>query len=363
MNAPTNAPTNAPANAPMDGAILSSEELAAVAGVMTEAGVSLAGPLSASMMSGGKSNLTLALTDGDARWVMRTPPRAGRTPSAHDVIREYRVVSALGSTPVPVAPAVASYEEEDLIGGAFAICGYVDGRTIQARPQLDDMSDQQVASAVESLAETLAALHAVDHVAAGLERFGRPDGYAARQLKRWSGQWEIVGEAFEPSTRTLAGELADKLGDNLPGQHATGIVHGDYRLDNTLVRVGSDALGDHVSVAAVVDWELSTIGDPVADVAMMCVYRDPAFDLVVGSECAWTSDRLPGVEGLAAAYERAGGVALRDFDAHLALGYFKLAVIAAGIDHRYRAGATHGDGFDTAGQSVAPFLEAGLARL
>ena len=347
-------------------ALLSDDELASVAAVMREAGVELAGDLEASLISGGKSNLTLRLTDGAQTWVMRTPPRAGRTPSAHDVIREYQVVSALGPTPVPVAPAVASYAEEDLIGGAFAICGYVDGRTVQTQEQLAGLSDAQVGSAVDALASTLAALHAVDHVAAGLERFGRPDGYAARQLKRWSGQWEIVGTHFSGDVRAAADRLAGRLADGLPTQHATGIVHGDYRLDNTLVQVatdGPDGPDDRVSVAAVVDWELSTIGDPVADVAMMCVYRDPAFDLIIGSPTAWTSERMPDPEGLAASYEQAGGVALRDFDAHLALGYFKLAVIAAGIDHRFRAGATHGEGFDTAGESVGPLLEAGLARI
>ncbi|WP_141015580.1 phosphotransferase family protein [Nocardioides sambongensis] len=342
------------------GELLSTEELAAVAGVMSDAGTTPAAPLTARLIAGGKSNLTFRLTDGASSWVMRTPPRAGRTPSAHDVVREYRVVDALGPTAVPVAPAVASYAEEDLIGGAFAICDFVEGRTVQTADQLADLSDAQVTSAIDALTRTLAALHAVDHVAVGLERFGRPDGYAARQLKRWTGQWEIVGEHFSGDVRSAADRLAARLGEGLPTQHATGIVHGDYRLDNTLIRTGA---GPEVTVAAVVDWELSTIGDPVADVAMMCTYRDPSFDLIIGSPCAWTSPRLPDAETLAASYESAGGVPLRDFDAHLALAHYKLAVIAAGIDHRYRAGATHGAGFDTAGDAVGPLLEAGLRRL
>lgn len=342
---------------------LTTGELEAIAAVMADAGTAPEGPLTADLIAGGRSNLTFRLTDGASSWVMRTPPRAGRTPSAHDVAREFRVVKALGSTDVPVAPAIVSYEDEDLIGGPFAICGFVPGRTVQTARQLADLSDAHVRSAVTSLSETLAALHSVDHVAVGLERFGRPDAYAARQLKRWSGQWEIVGEHFPDPTKSLATALANRLGDHLPEQHATGIVHGDYRIDNTLLRIDSDPLGDTAAVTAVVDWELSTIGDPVADVAMMAVYRDPAFDLVIGTDTAWTSDRLPDAEGLAASYERAGGVELRDFDQHLALGYLKLAVIAAGIDHRFRSGATHGEGFDTAGDAVAPLLESGLARL
>ena len=342
---------------------LTPAELDAVASVMAASGTTPAGPLSSTLIAGGRSNLTFRLTDGASTWVMRTPPRAGRTPSAHDVVREYRVIHALGATAVPVAPAVVAYEEEDLLGGAFAICGFVEGRTLQSSASLDQLTDAQVASAVTSLAEALATLHAVDHVAVGLERFGRPDGYAARQLRRWSGQWDIVGESFDEQVRGLAADLVARLGDALPEQKAVAIVHGDYRIDNTLLRVGDgDGDGD-VEVAAIVDWELSTVGDPVADVAMMAVYRDPAFDLVIGEPCAWTSARLPDAAGLAAAYENAGGAELVDLERHLALAHLKLAVIAAGIDHRYRAGAATGAGFDTAGQAVAPLLEGGLAWL
>lgn len=111
------------------------------------------------------------------------------------------------------------------------------------------------------------------------------------------------------------------------------------------------------------DWELSTIGDPVADVAMMCAYRHPAFDQIVGVPSAWTSDRLPDVGALAEAYEAAGGVPPVDWDFHLALAYFKVAAIAAGIDHRYRSGMGSGPGFDSAGAAVAPYLIAGLDAL
>lgn len=338
---------------------LTSEELAGIAAAMTDAGVALAGPLRARTLTAGRSNLTYRLDDDRDSWVLRTPPRLGRTPSAHDVAREFRAIQAVGRSDVPVPPAVLLHEDEHLLGAPFAISGYVDGRTIQTRDQLAGLDDVQLASAIDALSRTLAALHAVDHVAVGLERFGRPDGYAARQLRRWSGQWQIVGAHFDASVAALAATLVDRLADRLPEQTATGIVHGDYRLDNALVRIAPA----EVTVAAVVDWELSTIGDPVADVASMCVYRDPAFDLVIGAPSAWACDRMPSVEHLAASYERAGGVPLRDFDEHLALAYLKLAVIAAGIDHRHRAGATHGDGFDTAGQAVPLLLASGLDRL
>jgi len=335
---------------------LSASDLAAIAGEMTRSGVTPAGPLTADLIAGGRSNLTFRLSDGEQDWVLRTPPRRGRTPSAHDVAREHRVTAALHGSAVPVPPAVALCEDEGLIGGPFAISGYVAGSTVQTRDRLDALGGARITALAETLVETLAALHAVDHVAVGLERFGRPDAYAARQLRRWWGQWDLVGT---PGLDALAREVGARLGSALPEQRATGIVHGDFRIDNTLLDLPEQ--GDGVPrVAAVVDWELSTIGDPVADVAMMCGYRHPAFDLIVGSRSAWASPLLPDAAGLAASYEHAGGVALAGWEAHLALAYFKIGVIAAGIDHRRREGSGSGPGFDTAGESVPIYLE--LAR-
>ena len=334
---------------------LTSAELDAVSTLMAESGVALAGPLSSTLIAGGRSNLTFKLTDGERRWVLRTAPRAGRTPSAH-VAREFRVTRALRGSAVPVPPAVLLHEDEDAVGGPFAISEFVDGACVQSRADLDALSDAMIDECVKQLVGTLAALHAVDPAAVGLQGHGRPDGYAERQVRRWSGQWELVGT---PPLDALAVETGRLLAAAVPGQRSSGIVHGDYRIDNTILRI------DHsVSVAAVVDWELSTLGDPVADVALMCVYRHPSLDLVLGSPSAWTSDRLPSPPALAAAYESAGGVPLDGWEFHLALGYYKLAVIAAGIDHRRRAGATSGPGFDTAGDAVGPLLEAGneLAR-
>lgn len=331
---------------------LTSSELAAVADVLTTAGAEVVGPLRASLIAGGRSNLTFRLQDEASSWVLRTPPRSGRTPSAHDVAREFRVTRALGAVGIPVPPAVVLCEDERVIGGPFAVAGFVDGTTVQTRSDLDLLDDATVGECVDRLLEVLAGLHSVDHVGAGLQRLGRPDGYSARQVGRWSSQWALVGT---PALERAAAEVAGRLHAALPEQRSVGVVHGDFRIDNTILR-----LAGPVQVAAVVDWELSTIGDPVADVALMCVYRHPALDLVLGSPSAWTSARLPTTDELAARYEAAGGVELADWDFHLALGYFKLAVIAAGIDYRYRAGATHGSGFDTAGDAVGPLLEAGL---
>jgi aminoglycoside phosphotransferase (APT) family kinase protein len=245
-----------------------------------------------------------------------------------------------------------------VLGVPFTVSGFVDGVAIRTQADLASYDDDRLRTVVDSLLETLAALHRVDHVKVGLETFGRPDGYAARQLRRWSGQWETVGEE---RLGGLAREVVARLTATVPDQRATSIVHGDYRVDNTLLTPAGAARADRV--AAVVDWELSTIGDPVADVAMMCAYRHPPFDLVVGAPSAWTSPRLPSVDELAGGYERVGGVTLEHWRFHHALACFKVAVISAGIDHRRRAGSGSGAGFDTAGDAVEPYLELAAQQL
>ncbi|MFC7504932.1 phosphotransferase family protein [Nocardioides sp. CPCC 206347] len=330
---------------------LTAPELESVGRQLSEVGVDLAGALESVLIAGGRSNLTYAITDDVSRWVLRTPPRTGRTASAHDVAREHRVTAALMATEVPVAPAVLLCEDESVLGVPFTVSGFVDGAAVRTQEDLETYDDEALASVVHSLLESLAMLHRVDHVAAGLGSFGRPDGYAARQLRRWSGQWDTVGDE---RLRPLASSVVEQLTATVPEQRFTSVVHGDYRIDNTLLASDSAAAG---SVAAIIDWELSTIGDPIADVAMMCAYRHETFDLVIGAPSAWTSNRLPDAEVLAAGYEKAGGVPLENWDFHQALACFKVAVISAGIEHRRQAGSGSGAGFDTAGQAVEPYLE------
>jgi len=331
----------------------SPEELALVAQALAATGVEVAGPIEAQPISGGRSNLTSVISDGRTRWILRTPPRAGRTASAHDVAREHRVATALAASGVPVPPALLLCEDESLLGVPFTVSGHVEGAAIRTQDDLAVHDDATVGAVVTDLLATLAALHRVDHVAVGLEDFGRPDGYAERQLMRWSRQWDSVGAS---GLEALARDVIARLAARVPPQRATSIVHGDYRIDNTLIAVD----GPSPRVAAVIDWELSTIGDPVADVAMMCAYRYAPFDLVLGAPSAWTSERLPAAGELGAGYEAAGGVRLDDWEFHLALACFKVAVIAAGIDHRRRAGAGAGPGLETAGEAVEPYLDLAL---
>ncbi|QBJ96097.1 phosphotransferase family protein [Rhodococcus sp. ABRD24] len=317
-------------------------------------GVAVDGELRAELISGGKSNLTFKVSDDVSRWVLRRPPTAGLTPSAHDVAREFRVCAALQDSPVPVAPTVVLCEDPSVMGAPFAVTGFVDGRVIRTVDDIDLLSDAEIGSCTGELVRVLAALHDVDYRAVGLESFGRPDGYLSRQVALWARQWERVKTRDLPDLERLHGMLEASI----PGESQAAIVHGDYRIDNTLV-----AADDPGRVVAVVDWELSTLGDPLADLAQMCVYRHPALDDILGEPAAWTSTRLPSADAIAHMYSAATGTPLDHWGFYLGLANFKLAVIAEGITHRHLAGATTGDGFAHACEAVPPLVAAGLAAM
>jgi aminoglycoside phosphotransferase (APT) family kinase protein len=339
---------------PVTGSTTTGLDLAAIGHFLREHGVAVDGELSARMIEGGRSNLTYLVSDASSRWVLRRPPTGAVTRSAHDVAREFQVMRALEQTEVPVARTVALCRDAAVIGADFTVVEYVEGATIRTQANLDALDEAQVAACAEGLVAALAALHRVDHRSVGLEKFGRSDAYASRQLRTWSGQWGLVASGPSP----LAEQLLRGLLENVPVQGSATIVHGDYRVDNTIVD-----LDDPGPVRAIVDWELSTIGDPVADVAMMCAYRHPGLDLVLGTRAAWTSPRLPSVDDLAGMYEAISGIRLDHWEFYLGLSYYKLAVIAEGINHRYQQGVTVGEGFDGAGESVTAFLEAGLRHV
>ncbi|MDF3308979.1 phosphotransferase family protein [Rhodococcus sp. T2V] len=329
-------------------------DLVALQKFLSDLNVPLNGDLRADLISGGKSNLTYAILDDSSRWVLRRPPTAGLTPSAHDVAREFRITSALQGTDVPVAATVALCEDDSVMGAPFTVVEHVTGQVIRTKSDLDALSDADIDSCTDELVRVLGALHNVDYDAVGLSQLGRPDGYVARQVKLWASQWGRVKTTDSADVDRLHAALAESI----PQQSESSIVHGDYRIDNTIL-----APGDVSTVAAVVDWELSTLGDPLTDVALMCVYRHPALDLVLGEPAAWTSPRLPSADDLAQRYTVASGRELVHWNFYLALANFKLAVIAEGINHRYRAGATVGDGFDKAGDAVPEFIAAGLRAL
>ncbi|NUP34931.1 MAG: phosphotransferase family protein [Streptomycetaceae bacterium] len=314
----------------------------------------LKGPLRGELLHGGRSNLTYRVTDGTAGWVVRRPPLGGLTPSAHDMGREFRVVAALRGTDVPVAAAVALCEDPSVMGVSFSVVEYVPGRVIRTHADLHALPVEEIRRCGTALVDVLARLHAVPYQEVGLGDFGRPDGFLVRQVKRWRGQWETVTTGPLPDLD----RLYERLAEAVPADSGTSIVHGDYRIDNAIVDPE-----DPGRIRALVDWEMAALGDPLADLGLHLVYRDPAFDPVLGGSAASTSVRLPGIDELAEHYARATGRDLARLGFYLGLGYFKIAVIAEGIHARHQQGLTVGDGFETVGRAVPPLAAAGLRAL
>ena len=220
-------------------------------------------PLSFERISGGHSNLTYGVSDAAGRrWALRRPPLGKRLGSAHDMGREHKVVSALGPTAVPVAPVVGLCEDESVNGAPFYVMEFVEGPILRGLAEAEAFPDEADRRAIgERVADTLVDIHAVDPDAVGLGDLGRKEDYVARQLHRWQGQWE------KSKTRELPAidAVHERLEARIPEQGPATIVHGDYRLDNMILTPGGE-------VAAVVDWELCTLGDPLADVGLLMVY-------------------------------------------------------------------------------------------
>ncbi len=313
-----------------------------------------AGPVvSARLLAGGKSNLTYALSDGSHDWVLRRPPLGHVLATAHDMVREHRVLTALHGTEVPVPRTVALGRDHEVLGCDFYLMEFVAGTAYARADQLVAIGAARSQAVAEQLLDTLATLHTIDPATVGLGDFGRPEGYLERQVRRW-------GQQFERSrTRDLApaDELHRLLVRRVPATSAASVVHGDYRLDNLL-------FDDRDRPVAVLDWEMATLGDPLTDIALMLTY-DRLGTLLEGAPVPDVA-RAPGYPqeaDLLARYATASGRDLADLGFHLGLAAFKVAVILEGIHVRHRAGQTVGPGFDGVGEAVLPLLESGLTAL
>jgi aminoglycoside phosphotransferase (APT) family kinase protein len=313
------------------------------------------GDLSASVIAGGKSNLTYEVTDGATSWIVRRPPLGHVQATAHDMGREYTAMSALAGTGVPVPQTYAHCADESVLGAPFYVMQKVEGVAYRRAAELDALGADRTTAIAGRLVEVLAALHAVDPEQVGLGDFGRPQGFLERQVRRWGKQLE----GSKTRERPDADELHRLLAERLPAEDPSvlGIVHGDYRLDNCLVAADDE-------IHAVVDWEMATLGDTRTDVALMLVYEtlgaSAGGDLVsdVAKARGW-----PGNDQQLAAYAAASGREPGDMNFHLALGYFKLAVILEGIHYRYLKGQTVGEGFDRIGEGFDLIIAAGLHSL
>ena len=287
-------------------------------------------PLTFERIAGGHSNLTYRVTDAAGRsWALRRPPLGKRLGSAHDMAREHRVVSALASTPVPVAPVLGLCEDESVNEAPFYVMEFVEGPILRGLAEADLFPDEADRRAIgERVADTLVAIHAVDPDAAGLGELGKKEDYVARQLHRWQGQWE----KSKSREMALVDEVHDRLAARIPEQGPATIVHGDYRLDNMI-------LSERGEVAAVVDWELCTLGDPLADVGLLLVYwAQPGEEGTALGQPANLAPGFPSREELRDRYAEASGRDLSELDFFIALGYWKLAIILEGVYARYKAG-------------------------
>jgi aminoglycoside phosphotransferase (APT) family kinase protein len=315
------------------------------------------------LVSGGRSNLTFTVSSPAGDVVLRRPPLSNRLPTAHDMGREHRVISGLWDTAVPVPKALAYCTDEEVIGAPFYVMDRVDGYIVRDSLPAGYADREEERQAIGfGLIDVLADLHSVDPGAVGLGDYGRPDGYLARQIKRWIGQWEATRLEDDPALVGLD-QLAERLRNEMPDSPTGPIVHGDYRMDNTMLDPTTPG-----KVAAVLDWELSTLGDPLADLGLLYIYWQEKSDNATQNAAGLIPSVtvLPGFPTRSELYDRYASRTGRDLSAlpwYVGFGCFKLAVILAGVAARGRAGAMIGDGFVEVAERILPLVEVGHEAL
>jgi aminoglycoside phosphotransferase (APT) family kinase protein len=310
------------------------------------------------LISGGRSNLTYLARGGGREWVLRRPPLGHVLPTAHDMAREYRVLSALASTDVPAPRPIALCEDAAINDMPFYVMEYRPGVVLaQDIPPGYAPTPGDRRRISQALVDTLVRLHAVDYRAVGLEGFGRPEGYLERQVRRWSEQWQRSKTAELPEID----ELIRRLRAALPESPAPTIVHGDYRLGN----VALDPT-DPGRIVAIFDWEMATLGDPLADLGYTLIYwteaADPPPSGGVGTASTFTA--TPGFftrADIIAEYARLSGRPVDTIDFYQVLALYKLAVISEGIYARYLQGKTLGEGFQGMHRSAGPLAQRALS--
>ncbi|GAA2682810.1 phosphotransferase family protein [Actinoplanes palleronii] len=307
-------------------------------------------PLTATMFAGGRSNLTYAVTDGTNRWVLRRPPLGHVLPTAHDMVREHKVLAALSAAGFPVPAPVRLCTDTEVIGAPFYLMEHVDGTIYRDVAHLEKID---IGSLTLTLVDTLADLHALVPAEIGLGDFGKAEGFNARQVRRWKQQLDAS------RSRDLSGieELHARLAADIPAGGPGAVVHGDFRLDNVLI-------GPDLEVNAVLDWEMSTLGDPLSDLALMLVYAGRP--LLIKDGRPFAPIDLPGhpsLDEMATRYAQRSGRDVGDLHWYVGFAAFKLAVILEGVHYRYTKGQTVGAGFDTVGAMVPDLIEQGHRAL
>ena len=312
------------------------------------------GPLEVEQFKGGQSNPTFRLTAGGKRYVLRRKPPGKLLPSAHAVDREYKVITALRDTDVPVARTYCLCEDDSVIGTAFYVMDCVDGRVLWDQT-LPGMTNAQRAAIYDEMNRVLAALHMVDYEKVGLGDFGKPGNYLVRQISRWTKQYR----ASETEKIEAMENLIAWLPENIPSGDETSLVHGDYRLDNMIFHPTEPR------VLAVLDWELSTLGHPIADFAYHCMswrLDGAAYRGLAGADLA--SLGIPNETQYVAAYcKRTGRDHIDHWDFYVAYNMFRLAGILQGIMGRYVDGTAANAHALESGRRARPMAEAGWRQV
>ncbi|MET4705136.1 phosphotransferase family protein [Frigoribacterium sp. UYMn621] len=319
--------------------------------------------LDATLIMGGRSNLTYRVLGGTSPLVLRRPPLGHVLASAHDMAREFRVISALGGSTVPVPEALLYRDDTDGtagVGTPFYLMGLVEGQVLSSPAANVPFSPTQLRTLSLDLVATLAELHSIDPASVGLEDFGRASGYLERQVRRWGEQYDKSRSRELPELDALQASLREKV----PSTIGSSLVHGDFRLDNAIVQVDS---GGRPRIAAILDWEMATIGDSFTDLGLLGLYWDISSiseqAAAVAASAVDPAAGYPSFAELLDAYAAARGTAVPELSWYLAFAAYKLAIILEGIHLRFQAGETVGSGFDTIGGLVTPLARAGLRSL
>lgn len=290
----------------------------------------VAAPVTYTLIAGGHSNLTYAATDAAGRrLVVRRPPLGHVLATAHDMAREHRIISAVGRSEVPVPRCVGLCSDDAVNGAPFYVMDFVDGVVLDSLAKARAVSEDNRRALADALVDVLAQLHAVDVDAIGLGDLARKDAFVERQLKRWSKQWE----ASKTRELPVVDEVIRRLSSRIPAQQRASIVHGDYRFGNCLVDP------DGARISAVLDWELCTLGDPLADLGYLRVWWTNPDESAIRGDEPTAAGGFGSFEALVERYERASGLDVGQLGYYVSLGALRLAVINAGVYLRYREGA------------------------
>lgn len=314
------------------------------------------GPLSAEKFAGGQSNPTFKLSAGDRKFVLRRKPPGQLLASAHAVDREFRVIAALQDTDVPVPGAVALCKEDEIIGSMFYLMEYLEGRVFWD-PVLPELTNDERSAVYDDMNRVLAAMHSINVADVGLGDYGRPGNYFERQVGRWTKQYR----ASETQTVPAMEELMAWLPENMPAEDdRVALVHGDYRLDNVMFHPTEP------KIIAVLDWELSTLGNPIADLAYQVMAwqlpRDAGITGLAGIERKPLS--IPEDNSYVTSYcERTGRDEIKHWNFYLAFCFFRLAAIVQGVKKRALDGTASSAEAESRGNLVQPLAELGMSYM